>query len=145
MIEQLLNLPTPVITLLLLTGLIAAFIVASKVMQMIFETITLAILSGVFYTTLTFLLGGYSFDYNDLLLFSFLGASLYMLYSFLLATLRTAETAATVPLAIILSIYRPIKKNLKKILRKIKRKIRSHGETEVAEKTTKEVVLDKTD
>ncbi len=145
MIEQFLNLPTPVITAILLTGLIIAFVVAFKIMEMIFETVTIAILSGIFYTALTVFLGGAEFGFNDLLLFSLLGASLYMFYSFLATTIKTAETLLKVPLKLFLSVYRPVKRIAKKGLRKIKHGIRSRRETEVSERTTKEVVLDKTD
>lgn len=141
MIESILGLPEPVITGLILVLLVGALVVAFKVMEMIFQTVTIAVLSGAFYLGLTYFVAGVNFAFNDLLLFSFLGASLYMLYSVLATLISTTETVVKVPIAIIGGIYRPIRKILGKAYRKIKREIRSRKETEVEEKSTKEVVL----
>jgi len=138
-IETILNLPQPVITGLLLLSLIAVFVVASKVMEMIFESITIALMSGVFYVGLTYLFGGVEFAFNDLLLYSVLGPSVYMLYSFLSTVLSTTSKIVQIPLTVIRSIYR----FTKKFFRKLRKLIRSYREEEITErnKSTKEVVL----
>jgi len=143
MIEAFLGLPQPVITAILLGLFVITLVVAFKVMEMIFQTVTVAALSGAFYVGLTYFIEGVSFGFNDLLLFSFLGASLYMLYSFLATIISTTETAVKIPLAIITGIYRPLRRVFGKVYRTIKREIRSRREEEVEEKekSTREVVL----
>ena len=144
MIETLLGLPRPVITGLLLASLIVTLVVAFKVMEMIFETVTIAALSGAFYLGLTYFISGVSFAFNDLLLFSVLGASVYMLYSFLATIISTTSSIVKIPLAVLGAFYRPSKKILGKIYRFFKHKIRDYREEEISEpgnKTTKEVIL----
>ncbi|MFP4038469.1 MAG: hypothetical protein ACLFTA_01650 [Candidatus Nanohaloarchaea archaeon] len=143
MIEQITGLPEPVLTGLILVLLVGALIVAFKVMEMIFDTITIATLSGALYLGLTYMTEA-PFQLNDLLLFSFLGASVYMLYSFLSTLISTTSTAIKIPLTIILGIYRPLKSGLKSGYRHIKLKIRDMREEEIQEekdRSTKEVVL----
>ncbi len=146
-LEALLGLPSEVVTGLLLVSIILAVVLAFKVMAMVFETITIAALSGVFYTGMVFLFEGASFAFNDLLLFSFLGASLYMLYGFLVTAFTTAEKLIKIPVTVFLSFYRPIRKYLGKGYRGLKRRINRMNEAEVEEKkdsgdkSTKEVVL----
>ena len=139
MIETILNLPEPVITGLLLGSLILVFVVASKVMEMIFESVTIAVLSGVFYFGMTYLIGGVDFAFNDLLLYSVLGPAIYMLYSFLSTLLSTTSTLAKIPINIFESLYRVIRK----FFRQVRKLIRSYRKEEITEskKSTKEVVL----
>lgn len=144
-LETLLGLPEEVITGLLILSIILAVILAFKVMEMVFETVTIAALSGVFYTAMTFLFET-SFAFNDLLLFSFLGASLYMLYGFLMTAFTTAETLISIPVKMFMSIYRPTRKYLGKGYRALKRRVERMNEEEIQEKesgdkSTKEVVL----
>ena len=146
-LETLLGLPEEVITGLLILSIILAVVLAFKVMEMVFETVTIAALSGVFYTAMTFLFET-QFAFNDLLLFSFLGASLYMLYGFLMTAFSTAETIISIPVKVFMSIYRPTRKYIGKGYRALKRKIKRMNETEVEEKnkgsgdkSTKEVIL----
>ena len=141
-LETVLGLPEGVITGILLVSIILAVILAFKVMEMVFETVTIAALSGAFYTAMIYLFEG-SFAFNDLLLFSFLGASLYMLYGFLLTAFTAAETILKVPYKIFMAFYRPGKKYSKKGYRVLKKKIERRNEEELEEKnkSTKEVVL----
>jgi len=145
MIEQILSLPEPVLTGLLLGLFVASLVVAFKVMEMIFDTVTIAALSGAFYVGLTYFTA-VGFTLNDLLLFSFLGASLYMLYSFLANIINTAESILNVPVKLLKGIYRPSKKITLKLYTYLKRKIRSMREERIDEsdesgKSTKEVIL----
>jgi hypothetical protein len=145
MIEQILNLPEPVLTGLLLGLFVASLVVAFKVMEMIFDTVTIVALSATFYIGLTYLTA-VSFSLNDLLLFSFLGASLYMLYSFLATVISTTESIVKIPVKIILGIYRPTKRITTRVYRYVKIKIRSMREERIEEsddsdKPTREVVL----
>jgi hypothetical protein len=144
-LEALLGLPEELITGLLILSIVLAVVLAFKVMEMVFETVTIAALSGVFYTAMTFLFET-PFAFNDLLLFSFLGASLYMLYGFLMTAFTTAETLVSIPVKIFMSIYRPTRKYLGKGYRALKRKIERMNEEEIeekdsGEKSTKEVIL----
>ncbi|MFB6147288.1 MAG: hypothetical protein ABEJ66_00235, partial [Candidatus Nanohaloarchaea archaeon] len=61
--------------------LLVSFVVAFKVMQMVFETILVSVLSAAFYGGMVVLFN-YTFTLERLLLFAFLGATLYMTYSF---------------------------------------------------------------
>lgn len=145
-LEALLGLPEEVVTGLLLIGIILAIVLAFKIMEMVFETVTIAALSGVFYTAMTVLFEGATFAFNDLLLFSFLGASLYMLYGFLMTAFNLAEKIIVLPVKILLLVYRPSRRIILKSYRSIKRKLKRRNEAKVEEKSsknksTKEVVL----
>lgn len=140
-LQTLLSLPESVITVGLLLGIVVAVVLAFKVLEMVFETVTIAVLSGVFYIAMTYFFQA-PFSINDLLLFSFLGASLYMLYNVLMTAFKTAETVLKVPLTILGWIYSPVKRYSIRLYREIKRRIKRRNEEEVNEKSTKEVVLD---
>ncbi|MFO7794254.1 MAG: hypothetical protein R6V35_04750 [Candidatus Nanohaloarchaea archaeon] len=143
LLETILGLPEGVVTAILLVSIILAVMLAFKVMEMVFETVTIAALSGAFYAAMIYLFGG-SFAFNDLLLFSFLGASLYMLYGFLITAFTAAETILKIPYKIFMGVFRPTKKYSKKGYRELKKKIERRNEEEVEEKknkSTKEVVL----
>ena len=72
-------------TIVLVLMLAAVFVIAFKVMELVFETLTVSALSGGFYVAYTVLIGGgmEQIVLNDLLLFAVLGAAFYMAYSFL--------------------------------------------------------------
>ncbi|MEF8880741.1 MAG: hypothetical protein V5A72_02850, partial [Candidatus Nanohaloarchaea archaeon] len=81
-----------------------------------------------------------------LLLFSFLGSSVYMLYSFLATIISTTESVLKVPAKIISTILSSLNSVLKKIYRRLKLEIRSLREERIepdddSDKSTKEVVL----
>lgn len=146
MIEQIINLPEPVLTVLILGLLVGTLVLAFKVMEMIFDTIVIAVLSATLYIGLTYFTGA-SFQLNDLLLFSVLGASVYMLYSFLATIISTTESVLKIPLKLITVTLGGLRSVLKKIYRRLKLEIRSLREERIAEdeddsdKSTKEVVL----
>jgi hypothetical protein len=88
--------------------LIAAFVVAFKIMEMVFETILVSILSGAFYIGLSFILD-YSFSLNNMLLFAFLGSTLYMLYSFLASAYTIFSKLIGIPYSILASLFKYIR------------------------------------
>lgn len=64
----------------LLVALVIMFVVAFKVLEMVFQTIMVAALSGGFYFAISYYLEAVSFSLNSLLFFAFLGGSLYTGY-----------------------------------------------------------------
>lgn len=145
MIEQLINLPEPLLTVLILGLLVGALVLAFKVMEMIFDTIVIAVLSATLYIGLTYFTGA-PFRLNDLLLFSFLGASVYMLYSFLATVISTTESVLKVPMKFVGLTLRSLRSVLRNTYRRLKKEIRSIREERIDEekndeKSTKEVVL----
>lgn len=144
MIEQIISLPEPVLTVLILGLLVGTLVLAFKVMEMIFDTIVVAVLSATLYIGLTYATAA-PFQLNDLLLFSFLGASIYMLYSFLAKIISTTESILKVPLKFITVTFKGLRSGIRKIYRRLKREIRSMREERIedddTDKSTKEVVL----
>ncbi|MFB6213858.1 MAG: hypothetical protein ABEJ07_04835 [Candidatus Nanohaloarchaea archaeon] len=76
--------------------LVASFVIAFKVMQMVFETILVSVLSGLFYVGMVYFFG-YPMNLERVLLFAFLGATLYMAYSFIVSAYSVASTVLEVP------------------------------------------------
>lgn len=144
MIEQLINLPEPVLTVLLAGMLVGTLVLAFKVMEMIFDTIVIAVLSASLYIGLTYFTGAV-FRLNDLLLYSFLGASVYMLFSFIATIISTTESVLKVPIKLITLTLGGFISVLRKTYRRLKKEIRSMREERIeeekGEKSTKEVVL----
>jgi len=108
MIETILNLPQPVVTGILVATFIGLLYVAFKVMSIIFQTTIVAVLSAVLYTGLAFLMAGVEFTINDMLLFSVLGAGLFMFYTVLATAISAAETLLKVPIAILSGLFSSI-------------------------------------
>lgn len=136
------SLPQGFTSIILVASLIAVLVIAYKIMEMVFETITVAALSGVFYGALTYIFSGGNLtglELNELLLFVFLGASLYLLYSFALSLYSAGTTLIQIPLKMIEVILYPIKK-----LWKHEKEERKNRKKREKQKSTKEVVLDKT-
>lgn len=132
-------------TLLLLGLLVVSFIVAFKIMNMIIETILASVLSGVFYIALAYFFS-FPLSLSNVLLFTFLGASLYMGYSFLATTFTLAETAVSIPLKLLGILLLPFKKIYGYLKKKRKLKELRKDTKENAEKdaeNVKDVVLDK--
>lgn len=100
--------------LLLFVLLIAAFVVAFKVMQMVFETILVAGLSAGFYLSLVHFFQ-YTFSLDRLLLFAFLGATLYMAYSFLASAYSVASTVLEVPYHVVKPLFQFLAGSTKKL------------------------------
>lgn len=149
------QIPSPYATVLLLGLLIVAFVIAFKVMQMVFETLLVTAFSGGFYLALVYLFG-FTFSINDLLFYAFLGSSLYMGYSLLASAYGIASTAIGVPYKMLKIAVIPFKKMYGKIKEEHKlRKLRKSKSTESTggkresnsnssgDNNTKEVVLDK--
>ena len=146
------QLPQDIATAVLILLLVVVFVVAFKVMKMVFETIAVSALSAGFYTALSFVLS-YSFSFNQMLSYAFLGATLYVVYSFLASAYSLARTALSIPYHILVLIGRPVKKGFSYIrkeyrLWKIRKdKKRSSGkdgkDDEDDSSSTKEVIIDK--
>ena len=105
-ITQMLQVEGTGVSVLLVIGLIIALVLAFKVMEMVFETVIVTMLSGGFYLALKYLQGGL-IDLNDLLLFSFLGASLYMLYSMLESLYKVGATVIPLPYKLTKTLFKP--------------------------------------
>jgi hypothetical protein len=115
---------------------------------MVFETVVVSILSGAFYITLRYLQGG-PLSINDALMFSFLGASLYMVYSLLSSLYKVGATVIPLPYNIAKKIAWPFQEIWEKYEERQKRKSyvnrdeESDDEEETSGKSTKEVILGK--
>ncbi|MFB6174600.1 MAG: hypothetical protein ABEJ87_01325 [Candidatus Nanohalobium sp.] len=136
------SLPPELTSFLLVALLIAVLVIAYKIMEMVFETLTVAALSGVFYAGLTYLFSGGNFSgfqINQLLLFIFLGAGLYMLYSFIISLYHAGTTLIEIPLMLVKATLYPFKK-----IWRHHRESKKEKKQQENQKTTKEVVLDKT-
>lgn len=143
------QLPQDVATVLLILLLIIAFIIAFKLMKMVFETVTVSVLSAAFYLALTQLFS-FSFSFNQMLTYAFLGAVLYMAYSFMASAYSIARTALKIPYQLGLIAIYPLKKFYTKLKEEIKlwrhrreKESNSYGSQEKDSGSTKEVVLDK--
>lgn len=108
-------------SLLLFLLLIAAFVVAFKIMQMVFETILVSVISAGFYLSLVYLFN-YSFTLERLLLFAFLGATLYMAYSFLVSAYGIVSTLLEIPYRILKPLIQLPIRGLKKLYSYVKEK-----------------------
>jgi len=158
MIETVLELPT----LALLALLILAFVVAFKLLEMVFETIMVSVLSGAFYLGLVFIFS-YPLTIDRVLLFAFLGSALYMSYSILASAYTIFSKVIGIPYKLIKATLRyssaaASKKRKKDWEEKMKRysekmelyadKVeakaeRSANEQKEESRDVKEVVLDK--
>ncbi len=131
-------------TLILLILIVGAFIVAFKIMAMVFQTILVSVLSAGFYLTLVYLLN-YPLRPDLVLLFAFLGATLYMGYSFLSSAYWIAAKAIQVPYHILRAVIGPII-SFGAYVRKKWRMRRVHsgeGKYDRSDRDVKDVVLDK--
>lgn len=154
MIHESIPLPQELTTLALLIGLVAVFYIAYKLMEMVFQTITISIMSGGFYAAFSYLfLGGFP-GLMDILFFSLLGSVLYIVFTLLESAYTVSKHVVKIPVAIIEAILYPIKKlyaALKKEMQKEREKNEktssensSNAEDQSSEdKDTKEVVIDK--
>lgn len=142
-------------TLILFLLLIVSFVVAFKVMQMVFETILVSVLSAGFYIGMVYFFG-YTFTLERVLLFAFLGATLYMAYSFIISAYSIASTVLEVPYHILKPLVvlpaRAAKKGYVHIRRRYRLHRMQHSSQEDArgkeqdddgDQDVKEVVLDK--
>ncbi|QGA80350.1 hypothetical protein [Candidatus Nanohalobium constans] len=140
-------------SILLVAALIAAFVIAFKVMEMIFDTMLIAGISATFYIGLRMIQGG-PISINDVLLFTFLGASLYMTYSLLASLYKLGATVLPIPVHIIEAALKPLQYTWSKIeelkerddfapkqTNSQKQKKQKEEEKDKSEKSTKEVIL----
>ncbi len=161
MIHEAIPLPPEATTLALLVGLVAVFYIAYKLMEMVFQTITMSILSGAFYTAFSFLFLGGIPGLVDILMFSLLGSVLYIVFTLLESAYTVSKHLVKIPVAILEAILYPVKKlysALKAEMEK-ERTSNSNGEDDSQDSTpqegggdddnsdggkgTKEVVIDK--
>lgn len=149
--EAIQSLPQGATSIILIGLLIAVLVIAYKIMEMVFETVTVAALSGTFYAGLTYLFSGGSFtgfQVDELLLFAVLGAALYMLYSFVISLYRAGTTLVEIPIHLAKALIYPFKKlwghhRKKRSEKKSRKKEKKKQENEEKqEQSTKEVVLD---
>lgn len=142
------QLPGQFQTAALVVLLVIVFVIAFKVMTMVLETIIVSVLSGGFYVALGSVLG-YSVTLNHMLFYAFLGASLYMGYSFLASAYSIAATLIEIPYRAIKIVLIPFKKAYShyKEKKKLEKYRRDKNQKEKNDsnngKDTKEVVLDK--
>ncbi len=87
-------------SLLLLILLVVAFVVAFKIMEMVFETILASVLSGLFYVAMAYFFN-YTMSFERVLLFAFIGATLYMGYTFLASVYSIASMVLGIPYRIL--------------------------------------------
>jgi len=144
--EAVQSLPQGATSIILIGLLIAVLVIAYKIMEKVFETVTVAALSGAFYAGLTYLFSGGSmtgFKIDELLLFAFLGATLYMVYSFAISLYRAGTTLAEIPIKLAKALIYPFKKlwshHQKKARKNEQKKEKDQRQDE---QSTKEVVLD---
>jgi hypothetical protein len=124
LIESLLGLPTPYSTLVMIAAAVIVFYIAFKVMKMILDTFIVGALSGGLYVTLTYITkSGFSID--NLLLFTVLGAGLYMVYSFLVKGFKTAEGILSVPYSILKKFFSVLKGGLSSLWSELKQEYES--------------------
>jgi hypothetical protein len=144
------QLPQDVATVVLIVLLVVVFVAAFKIMSMVFETVMVSALSAGFYAALSQVLN-YSFSFNQMLTYAFLGAVLYMSYSFLASAYSIARTVLKIPYHLIMIGLKPFKWGYEKVKEEVKlRKMRKKAERKKSSSTksndsgsTKEVVLDK--
>jgi len=155
MIHEIIPLPQEATTLALLIGLVAVFYIAYKLMEMVFQTIAMSIVSGAFYTAFSFMFLGGIPGYINILMFSLLGSALYIAFTMLESAYTISKHLIKIPVTIIDAVLYPIKKlysALKAEMEKSndsekkKKQKEQQQETEdenSEEKDAKEVVIDK--
>lgn len=141
------QLPQDFTTVALLLLLIVIFVVAFKVMKMVFETVMVSGLSAGFYFGLTQLLN-LQFSFNQMLTYAFMGASLYLFYTFLASAYSTAKTAIKIPYSLAKIVFYPFKRLYSHLrerskLKKLRRKKMGSQSNNNEQTDTKKVVLDK--
>lgn len=152
MIPTISQLPSQVSTIVLLILLIAAFVIAFKVMKMVFQTILVSVLSALFYVALTVFFFNSMPTINNTLMFSFLGSTFYMVYSFLVSAYSVTAKFIGIPYHALRYMAKPfvwlygkIKEEykLKQVREKIERGDGTQDFSPNNDKSTKDVVLDK--
>lgn len=143
-LEILQMLPQGSTSFILVGLLIAVLLVAYKIMEMVFETLAVSGVSGVYYAGLTYLFGGGNLSglqVNELLLFVFLGATLYLFYSLMLSVYSATSTLIEIPIEMAKIIVYPFKK-LWGHHKKSRKEKKEKKQEKYQEQSTKEVVLE---
>lgn len=153
MISTISQLPSEVSTVILLILLITAFVIAFKVMKMVFQTILVSALSGLFYVVLTVFFFNSMPTINNTLMFAFLGSTFYMVYSFLISAYSVTARFISIPYHTLRFIGKPFVWLYSQLteeykLKKVREKIERGGDVSQdfspnKDKSTKDVVLDK--
>ncbi|MFB6241856.1 MAG: hypothetical protein ABEJ36_03580 [Candidatus Nanosalina sp.] len=99
----------------LLLALVLLFVVAFKLLEMVFQTITVSALSGAFYFALSYYLDSVAFSLNSLLFFAFIGGSLYTGYYLVIQGYGLITTLAKIPIALGRKLVEKTKKYGEKI------------------------------
>lgn len=148
------ELPETATTIILLLLLVTVLAVAYKTMAIVMQTIIISILSAVFYLALWYL-EIMPFSLRNLLLFTFLGAALYIGFTLLQTGYKIAKTTITIPIEIITLFYKILAKIEHGIVRTVKKitgeekKTKKKSNKQKKDKdnsdddNTKEVVIDK--
>ena len=143
MVLEFLNaIPQQYSTAILLVLLLAAFIAAFKLLEMVFETLLVSVLSAATYAAFTRLVYGSMAGLNDILLFAFAGASLYIGYTLLSSAYGVAAKVIGIPYRVVKVVAHSVwvlavkLKNMGEDRKEVKRQ-------QEDEKEVKEVVLDK--
>jgi len=152
MIQQILQ-QLNLTSILLVLALVAVFIIASKIMEIIFDTLLVSAISAGFYLALRTIQGG-AVSINDLLLFTVLGATLYMTYSTIASLYKIGKKVIPIPIQITKTLIKPVKYTGKKIGKQFKNRKdyspnkkqenkpkEKKDEKPAEDKTTKEVIL----
>lgn len=151
MIDQILQAEGTGISILLIAAIILVLVIAFKLMEMVFDSIVITITSGAFYLVMRYFQGG-TINFNDLLMFAFLGASLYMVYSLISSAYHIAKKVIPIPYKLLKTISKPFRYTYFKLEDLGERdfspdldndKDTREEDEEDGGKTTKEVVLGK--
>ncbi|MFB6193321.1 MAG: hypothetical protein ABEK00_03645 [Candidatus Nanohaloarchaea archaeon] len=143
MVLEILNaVPQQYSTVLLLILLMAAFIAAFKLLEMVFETIMISVLSAATYVAFTRLMWGRIPGLNDILLFAFAGASLYIGYTLLSSAYGIAAKTISIPYNIIKTTSEGLEEILSGVISFLKDRKQEKKQRQ-DEKEVKEVVLGK--
>lgn len=142
----------PITTALLFLLLLAAFIIAFKVLEMIMETFLVSALSAGFYLAFTYLFYGTMPGLEQLLLFAFAGASLYMGYTVLASAYVIASKIIGVPYTVLKEMYHAIEEGLETLHQKMvekkderkEQKKQKDSKSNREDDNVKEVVLNNT-
>jgi hypothetical protein len=150
------QLPQDLATAVLIVGLLIVFVIAFKVMKMVFSTVVIAGVSAGFYASLTYLTS-LQFSFSQMLSYALLGSILYLVYSFLASALWLTENLLKIPYSILktgLDVIRKLSEALvgagSSLMERINGERNNDGKSEpdgssgnTEDSDTKEVVVEK--
>lgn len=138
-------------TVFLVILLIGTFVLAFKLMEAVFEVITVSLLSAAFYISLWYIFS-YNLTTQNLVLFAFLGASFYIVYTVIASVYTVGSSLVSIPIAFISELFDELKQLARALNQKIeeraeKQRDKKNNRTEEGnseeEENVKEVVIDK--